>query len=59
LKLEVLSHALSGGKEYEVVVIGSPNVNSGFSLVNKKDYPEIAADFASMPRTRPFPGEPL
>jgi CubicO group peptidase (beta-lactamase class C family)/glyoxylase-like metal-dependent hydrolase (beta-lactamase superfamily II) len=35
-----------GGKTYDVVVIGSPNVNPGFQLVNNKDYPEIAADFA-------------
>ncbi len=35
-----------GGKTYAVVVIGSPNVNPGFQLVNNKDYPEIAADFA-------------
>jgi acetyl esterase/lipase len=35
-----------GGKKYDVVVIGSPNVNPGFQLVNNKDYPEIAADFA-------------
>ena len=28
------------------MVIGSPNVNPGFQLVNNKDYPEIAADFA-------------
>jgi metallo-beta-lactamase class B len=28
------------------VVIGSPNVNPGYRLVNNKDYPEIAADFA-------------
>jgi CubicO group peptidase (beta-lactamase class C family)/glyoxylase-like metal-dependent hydrolase (beta-lactamase superfamily II) len=35
-----------GGKKYDVVVIGSPNVNPGFRLVNNKDYPEIAADFA-------------
>jgi metallo-beta-lactamase class B len=34
-----------GGKSYDVVVIGSPNVNPGFQLVNNKDYPEIAADF--------------
>src|SRR6267378_3558270 len=34
-----------GGKKYDVVVIGSPNVNPGFQLVNNKDYPEIAADF--------------
>jgi CubicO group peptidase (beta-lactamase class C family)/glyoxylase-like metal-dependent hydrolase (beta-lactamase superfamily II) len=35
-----------GGKKYDVVVIGSPNVNPGFQLVNNKVYPEIAADFA-------------
>jgi CubicO group peptidase (beta-lactamase class C family)/glyoxylase-like metal-dependent hydrolase (beta-lactamase superfamily II) len=35
-----------GGKKLDVVVIGSPNVNPGFQLVNNKDYPEIAADFA-------------
>ena len=38
--------ALDGGKKYDVVVIGSPNVNPGFQLVNNKDYPEMAADFA-------------
>src|SRR6266404_2399862 len=34
-----------GDTSYDVVVIGSPNVNPGFQLVNNKDYPEIAADF--------------
>jgi len=34
------------GKNYNVVVIGSPNVNPGFQLVDNKDYPEIAKDFA-------------
>jgi metallo-beta-lactamase class B len=29
-----------------VVVIGSPNVNPGYRLVDNKDYPEIADDFA-------------
>jgi metallo-beta-lactamase class B len=38
--------AEDGGKKYDVVVIGSPNVNPGFRLVNNNDYPEIAADFA-------------
>src|SRR5262245_57760754 len=38
--------AEDGGKKYNVVVIGSPNVNPGFQLVANKDYPEIAADFA-------------
>jgi CubicO group peptidase (beta-lactamase class C family)/glyoxylase-like metal-dependent hydrolase (beta-lactamase superfamily II) len=35
-----------GGKTYDVVVIGSPNVNPGFRLVDNHDYPEIATDFA-------------
>jgi hypothetical protein len=35
-----------GGKQYDVVVIGSPNVNPGYQLVNNQEYPEIAADFA-------------
>ena len=37
--------AESGGKTYDVVVIGSPNVNPGFRLVDNKEYPEIADDF--------------
>ena len=36
-----------GGEKYDVVVIGSPNVNPGYQLVNNKDYPEIATDFAT------------
>jgi metallo-beta-lactamase class B len=40
-----------GDKTYDVVVIGSPNVNPGYRLVDNKDYPEIAADFASTFRT--------
>jgi acetyl esterase/lipase len=35
-----------GGKRYDVVVIGSPNVNPGYQLVNNEEYPEIADDFA-------------
>ncbi len=34
------------GKEHDVVIIGSPNVNAGYRLVENKDYPEIADDFA-------------
>jgi metallo-beta-lactamase class B len=34
------------GKTYDVVVIGSPNVNPGYRLVDNKDYPQIAEDFA-------------
>jgi aminobenzoyl-glutamate utilization protein B len=33
------------GREYDVVVIGSPNVNPGYRLVGNDDYPEIADDF--------------
>jgi metallo-beta-lactamase class B len=36
----------SAGKTYDVVVIGSPNVNPGYRLVDNKSYPEIAVDFA-------------
>jgi metallo-beta-lactamase class B len=35
-----------GGKIYDVVIVGSPNVNEGFRLVGNTDYPEIAADYA-------------
>jgi arylsulfatase len=34
-----------GGNTYDVVVIGSPNVNPGYQLAGNSDYPEIAADF--------------
>ncbi|HEY0529434.1 MAG TPA: subclass B3 metallo-beta-lactamase [Gemmatimonadaceae bacterium] len=33
------------GKRYDVVIIGSPNVNEGYNLVNNSLYPEIAADY--------------
>lgn len=35
-----------GGRTFDVVVIGSPNVNPGYRLVGNTQYPEIAADFA-------------
>jgi len=35
-----------GDKPLDVVVIGSPNVNPGYQLVENRDYPEIADDFA-------------
>jgi metallo-beta-lactamase class B len=38
--------AKDGGKVYDVVIVGSPNVNSGYRLVNNSQYPEIADDFA-------------
>lgn len=36
-----------GGKTLDVVVIGSPNVNPGYRLVDNKAYPKIAEDFAA------------
>jgi len=35
-----------GGKSYDVVIVGSPNVNAGFKLVNNAKYPQIAEDYA-------------
>jgi metallo-beta-lactamase class B len=36
-----------GGKTYNVVIVGSPNVNEGYRLVNNPKYPEMASDFAN------------
>jgi len=33
------------GKKYDVVIVGSPNVNPGYKLVNNAAYPEIAQDY--------------
>ncbi|HVV46703.1 MAG TPA: subclass B3 metallo-beta-lactamase [Bryobacteraceae bacterium] len=33
------------GKTYNVVIVGSPNVNAGYKLVNNTRYPEIAKDY--------------
>jgi metallo-beta-lactamase class B len=38
--------AIDNDKTYNVVVIGSPNVNPGYRLANNADYLEIADDFA-------------
>jgi len=38
--------AAEGGKTYDVVIIGSPNVNPGYKLVDNVNYPAIATDFA-------------
>ena len=38
--------ARDGAKMYDVVIVGSPNVNPGYKLVGNKEYPEIADDFA-------------
>jgi metallo-beta-lactamase class B len=34
-----------GAKTYDVVIVGSPNVNAGFKLVNNGLYPGIAQDY--------------
>lgn len=34
-----------GGRTYNVVIIGSPNVNPGYKLVGNTVYPQIAADY--------------
>jgi metallo-beta-lactamase class B len=34
-----------GGRPYDVVIVGSPNVNTGYKLVNNVGYPQIATDF--------------
>lgn len=35
-------------KTYSVVIIGSPNVNPGYRLVNNATYPQIAVDYEKM-----------
>lgn len=35
-----------GGRTYDVVIVGSPNVNAGYKLVGNAKYPQIADDFA-------------
>jgi metallo-beta-lactamase class B len=37
-----------GGKTYNAVIIGSPNVNAGYKLVNNALYPQIAEDYDKM-----------
>lgn len=37
-----------GGKTYDAVIIGSPNVNPGYKLVRNKNYPHIAEDYERM-----------
>ena len=36
---------MEGGKSLNAVIIGSPNVNPGYVLVNNKNYPGIATDY--------------
>jgi metallo-beta-lactamase class B len=37
-----------GAKSYDVVIVGSPNVNPGYKLVNNSSYPQIAEDYQKM-----------
>ena len=37
-----------GGKTYNVVIIGSPNVNPGYKLIHNNSYPQIAEDYVRM-----------
>jgi len=37
-----------GGKKYDVVIVGSPNVNPGYKLVNNANYAQIAQDYEQM-----------
>jgi len=37
-----------GGKSYDVVIVGSPNVNEGYKLVSNAAYPQIAGDYERM-----------
>jgi len=39
------------GKTYNVVVVGSPNVNPGYRLVHNEQYPQIADDYERTFRT--------
>jgi metallo-beta-lactamase class B len=34
-----------GGHAYDVAIVGSPNVNTGYKLVNNVEYPQIATDY--------------
>jgi metallo-beta-lactamase class B len=36
------------GKTYDVVIVGSPNMNPGYKLVNNETYPQIAEDYERM-----------
>jgi len=40
--------ATEAGKTYDVVIMGSPNVNPGYKLVSNALYPRIAEDYATM-----------
>jgi len=33
------------GRDFTVAIVGSPNVNAGYKLVNNAEYPQIASDY--------------
>ena len=37
-----------GGRTFNIVIVGSPNVNAGYKLVNNPLYPQIADDYEKM-----------
>jgi metallo-beta-lactamase class B len=43
-----ISSAEGGPKTYDLVIVGSPNVNPGYKLVNNAAYPQIAQDYEQM-----------
>jgi metallo-beta-lactamase class B len=40
--------AKDSAKTYDVVIVGSPNVNPGYKLMNNAAYPQIAQDYEQM-----------
>jgi metallo-beta-lactamase class B len=46
--MKVPAGAGDGGKRLDVVIVGSPNVNPGYKLVNNAAYPQIAQDYEQM-----------
>jgi metallo-beta-lactamase class B len=45
MKVSEASKTYNAGKTYDVVIVGSPNVNPGYKLVNNTLYPQIAEDY--------------
>ena len=37
-----------GDQTYNVVIVGSPNVNPGYQLIHNREYPQIAQDYERM-----------
>jgi metallo-beta-lactamase class B len=43
--MKVADDSGSSGKTYDAVIVGSPNVNPGYKLLNNAAYPQIAQDY--------------